>query len=79
MEDTAVLSGGTRDGESTPVASEVTRVVAPSSAPGLVDVYEATGEDVPLRGGGAGRLFRFVAQEPADAFAPEALHAPSGD
>ena len=74
---TAVLRGGTRDGETTPVGEGVRRLVAPSGAPGLVDVYEATGRPVDVRGGGhEGEIFDFVGQEPADDLAPQAQNMP---
>jgi len=78
-ERTAVLRGGTRDGETTPVAHEVSRLLAPSRAPGLVDVYESTGERTHVRGGGdEGEVFAFAGQEPVDGVSPESLHMPSG-
>ena len=41
---TVVLVGGSRDGESTVVDDDVRRLLAHSDAPGLLDVYEPTGE-----------------------------------
>ena len=76
---TAVLVGGSRDGEQTPVAEGVRVVVAASAAPGLLDLYEASGDRVQVRGdsGQHGEVFRFAGQVPADGVAPDALHLPS--
>ena len=46
----AVLSGGSRDGESTVLDDHVDRLYAASDAPGMLDVYETTGETRPLAG-----------------------------
>jgi hypothetical protein len=75
---TAVLRGGSRDGESTRVDDEVTRLLAASEAPGLLDVYEATDERVALdpAQGDEGTVYAFAGQEPADGWAPEAIHMP---
>lgn len=67
MARTVRLTGGTRDGETTEVAEDVTRLVAASAAPGLLDVYEESGED---------GVFELVDQESAEGIAPEALHMP---
>jgi hypothetical protein len=74
----AVLRGGSRDGESTTVAAQVSRILAPSDAPGLVDVYEQTGELVRLPGNETPAVvFVFVGQEAAaDRIAPESMHMP---
>jgi hypothetical protein len=73
----AVLSGGSRDGESTVVDDEVTRILAVSDAPGLLDVYEATEEFQHLRGNDErANVFRFIGQESAEGIAPEAIHMP---
>jgi hypothetical protein len=74
----AVLRGGSRDGESTTVAAEVTRILAPSDAPGLVDVYEQTDELARLPGNETPAVvFVFAGQEAAsDRFAPESMHMP---
>ena len=45
-----VLRGGSRDGDSTTVAEGVERLLTPSDAPGLLDVYEPADELVHLRG-----------------------------
>ena len=72
-----VLRGGSRDGESTTVQQGVRRLLAASAAPGLLDVYEANGETATLEGNAQDALvFVHVAQEPADAVAPEMLHPP---
>ena len=76
---TVVLRGGSRDGDSTEVAEEVSRLYTPSDAPGLVDVYEATEATVGLRGNEEEALvFSWVGQEGADGVAPEAIHMPPG-
>lgn len=74
---TAVLDGGSRDGESTEIDVHVTRLYAASDAPGLLDVYESTGETRHLRGNEeAAVVFRFVEQVSAEDIAPEAIHMP---
>lgn len=73
----ALLRGGSRDGESTPVALGVTRLLAASDAPGMVDVYERTGEPGHLPGNAeAAVVFEFAGQEPIGDLAPEMLHMP---
>lgn len=75
---TVVLEGGSRDGESTEVDAHVVRLYAASDAPGLLDVYESTGETRHLRGNDDPALiFRFVTQTSAEDIAPEAIHMPS--
>ena len=75
---TVVLEGGSRDGESTEVDAHVTRLFAASAAPGLLDVYEATGDTRPLRGNDAPAIvYRFAGQASAEGIAPEAIHMPS--
>ena len=72
-----VLRGGSRDGESTKVATGVRRILAASEAPGLLDVYEANGETADLEGNAEDALvFVHAGQEPADGVAPEMLHPP---
>ena len=62
----AVLDGGSHDGESTTVSAGVTRLVTPSEAPGLVDVYEQTEELRQLPGNDSPAVvFRFAGQQPA--------------
>ena len=74
---TVILSGGGRDGESTTVDDDVRRLLAASPAPGMMDVYEPTGEHRPLRGNDdLAEVFAFVGQEPIGDLAPEALHMP---
>jgi hypothetical protein len=74
---TAVLEGGSRDGESSEVDDHVTTLYAASDAPGLLDVYESTGELRHLRGNDdPAVVFRFVGQQPAEGIAPEAIHMP---
>ncbi len=75
-EDTVVLRGGVRDGDSTMVDHAVRRLITPSDAPGLVEVYEADGTLTELRGSGEARVFVHVGQEASD-LPPEAQHAPS--
>jgi hypothetical protein len=45
-----VLRGGAHDGNSTTVAEGVRRLLTPSDAPGLLDVYEPIDELMHLRG-----------------------------
>jgi len=76
-EQIVVLRGGARDGDTTTVDGSVRRLLATSDAPGLVDVYEDTGELVPVRGNtGRGVVFALVGQEPAGDLPPEVLHSP---
>jgi hypothetical protein len=73
----AVLSGGSRDGESTVLDGHVDRLYAASDAPGLLDVYEATDETRPLPGNTEpATVFVFAARTPAEGIAPEAIHMP---
>lgn len=74
-EDTVVLRGGVRDGESTIVDTHVRRLLAPSDAPGMIEVYEADGTLTELRGSGEARVFVHVGRE-ASELPPEAQHAP---
>lgn len=75
----AVLRGGSRHGETTTVAEGVTRIVAVSEAPGLVDVYEATSELAPVPGNDElASVFAFAGQEPApDKITAESMHMPA--
>lgn len=74
-----VLHGGSRDGDSTEVADEVSRIFTPSDAPGLLDIYEATEHTAPVRGNEAEAIvFDWVGQEAAEGIAPEAIHMPPG-
>ena len=61
-----VLRGGSRDGESTKVQEGVRRLLAPSDAPGLLEVYEANGETEDLAGNAEPALvFVHAGQQPA--------------
>ncbi len=72
-----VLRGGSRNGESTRVDAGVSRLLAASEAPGLLDVYEPTGETEHLRGNDEpARVYALVGQQSAEGVAPEALHPP---
>jgi hypothetical protein len=74
---TAVLRGGSRDGESTRLDERVTTLRAASLAPGLLDVYEATDEQIERDSAeGEATVYAFVAQEPAEGCAPAAIHMP---
>lgn len=74
---TVVLVGGSRDGESTVVDDDVRRLIAHSDAPGLLDVYEPTGERHHLAGNeDPAEVFAFVGQEPIGDMAPESVHLP---
>ena len=73
----AVLAGGSRDGESTVVDDAVTRILAVSDAPGLLDVYEETTQHRHLAGNDEiAHVFQFIGQEPAEGLAPESIHMP---
>ncbi|HVA60568.1 MAG TPA: hypothetical protein VNG13_08530 [Mycobacteriales bacterium] len=73
----AILRGGSRDGDSTTLATGVERLYAGSDAPGLVDVYEPTGETASAPGNPEpGRVYVFVGQEPIGELAPDMLHLP---
>jgi hypothetical protein len=74
----AVLSGGSRDGESTVLDAAVDRLYAASDAPGLLDVYESTGEQRHLAGNTEpANVFAYAGQASAEGIAPEAIHMPS--
>jgi hypothetical protein len=74
---TVVLVGGSRDGESTVVDDDVRRLIAHSDAPGLLDVYEPTGERHHLAGNEEpAEVFAFVGQEPIGDMDPEMVHLP---
>ncbi|HVE73615.1 MAG TPA: hypothetical protein VNA30_00775 [Mycobacteriales bacterium] len=73
-----VLRGGVRDGESTTVESGVRRLLAASDAPGLVEIYEDSGETDHLEGNdGPARVFVHAGQEPAGDLAAEMQHSPA--
>jgi hypothetical protein len=74
----AVLTGGSRDGESTVLDDHVDRLYAASDAPGLLDVYESTGETKPLAGNTEpATVFAFAGRVSAEGIEPEAIHMPS--
>jgi len=76
-DDLVVLRGGSRDGESTKVEQGVRRLLAASEAPGLLDVYEDSGDSRHVAGNAEdARVFVHSGQEPAGDVAPELLHAP---
>jgi hypothetical protein len=75
-EETVLLDGGSRDGESTVVQEGVRRLLAASDAPGLIDVYEADGRTATVNGTEA-LVFVHAGQESAEGVAPEMLHPPS--
>ena len=72
-----VLRGGSRDGDSTTVDVHVERLLAASEAPGLIDIYEATGESVHLAGNDEPAIiYAFVGQEPLTEHEGTQLHMP---
>jgi len=74
---TVILDGGSRDGDSTVVDDHVRRVLAASDAPGLLDVYEPTGNQRRLAGNeDPAEVFAFVGQEPYGEVGPESIHMP---
>ena len=73
-----VLRGGSRDGESTKVDRGVRRLLAASAAPGLLEVYEASGETAELPGNDErAQVFVHAGEQSAEGIAPELLHLPS--
>ncbi|MGB8651032.1 MAG: hypothetical protein WCD35_10265 [Mycobacteriales bacterium] len=74
-EETVLLEGGSRDGETTVVDEGVRRLLAASEAPGLIDVYEADGRTARVDGADA-LVFVHVGQQSAEGLAPEMLHPP---
>jgi hypothetical protein len=75
---TAMLRGGSRDGETARVDETVTRLRAASVAPGLLDVYEATEERTQLdQRQGEALVYEFVGTEAAGDMAPELIHMPA--
>ncbi len=78
-DDLVVLRGGSRDGESTKVEQGVTRLLTPSDGPGLLEIYEDSGDTAHLAGNAEdARVFVHAGQQGADDVAPEMLHAPQG-
>lgn len=78
-DDLVVLRGGSRDGESTKVEQGVRRLLAASDAPGLLEVYEDSGQTAHLAGNAEdARVFVHAGQEVAEDVAPELQHAPPG-
>ena len=78
-DDLGVRRGGRRDGESTKVEQGVTRLLTPSDGPGLLEVYEDSGQTAHVPGNSEdARVFVHAGQQGAEDVAPEALHAPSG-
>lgn len=72
---TALLRGGSRDGESVILSAEVRRLLAHSAAPGLLDVYAATEEEQHLRGNSQpATVFTYVGQEDAAQFSSDDVH-----
>ena len=74
---TVLLQGGSRHGDTTTVDGHVTRLLTPSEAPGLVDVYTRTESETELRGNpGTAVVFEFTGQEAASSLDPGLLHLP---
>ena len=71
-QDVVVLEGGSHDGSSTVVATGVRRLLTPSDAPGLLDVYEADGRTTD----DGALVLVHAGQESAEGVAPELLHSP---
>jgi hypothetical protein len=70
-----LLRGGSRDGESTTVDDHVERLYAASAAPGMVDVYEATGELETVRGNDEQAVvYVFTDQQPVTELAEGQMH-----
>ncbi len=73
-----LLRGGVRDGQFTSVGHGVTRLLAMSDAPGMLDVYELSDSLAvhPETGAEVG-VFVLVGQEPTgDEIPPELQHSP---
>ena len=70
-----VLRGGAHDGDSTTVADGVTRLLTPSDAPGLLDVYEPVEEFTHLRGNDEeAEIWEFAGQESIERVTTEHGH-----
>jgi hypothetical protein len=66
-ESLVVLRGGAHNGSSTTVAEGVERLLTPSDAPGLLDVYERGDELIHLRGNEEpAEVWVLAGQEPID-------------
>jgi hypothetical protein len=68
-DETVLLRGGSRDGETTTRDASVRRLLAASPAPGLLEVYEETEQ----REGDA-VVFEFAGTESADGINPQLIH-----
>ena len=74
-ESLVVLRGGAHDGSSTTVAEGVERLLTPSEAPGLLDVYEPADELFHLRGNEEpAELWVFAGQESIERVTTEHGH-----
>ncbi len=74
-----VLRGGAHDGNSTMVAEGVRRLLTPSDAPGLLDVYEPIEALTHLRGNEEpAEVWEFSGQEPIERVTTEHGHALPG-
>ncbi len=74
-----VLRGGAHDGNSTTVAEGVTRLLTPSDAPGLLDVYEPVEQYRHLRGNDEpAEIWEFSGQESIERVTTEHGHALEG-
>ena len=70
-----VLRGGARDGDSTTVADGVRRLLTPSDAPGLLDVYEPADQLTHLRGNDEpAEVWQLVGQESIERVTTEHSH-----
>ena len=74
-DETILLEGGSRSGESTVVDEGVRRLLATSDAPGLLDIYEADGRTTEVNGAPA-LVFIHAGQEPAEDIAAHVMHRP---
>lgn len=77
MARTALLRGGSRDGETTVVSEDLQRILAASQAPGLIEAYDATDELAPVDGDSEpAAVYEFSEQLPFGDLAPELIHMP---
>ncbi len=75
-----VLRGGKHDGNSTTVADGVRRLLTPSDAPGLLDVYEPVEQLTHLRGNDEpAEIWELVGQEPIERVTTDHGHPLEGD